>query len=106
MPDKKSLYNYLKHNYIVSIAGIYVLLLLILKVAWNIDIGIPCLWKLLFNKECPGCGLTRAGHYLLVFDVKGAAQSNPLIFIVLPALACYLFQDFRKFQQQNRGTAG
>jgi len=101
MPDKKLLYHYFRHNYIIGLAGIYIILSLLLKSVLNLDIGIPCLWELLFHKECPGCGLTRAAQRLFVFDLEGAARNNPLIFIVVPALTCYLLQDFRKFCRQN-----
>jgi hypothetical protein len=42
--------------------------------------GIPCLWKTLFGINCPGCGLSRAGAFLLRGRFAEAARMNWLIF--------------------------
>lgn len=43
--------------------------------------GIPCLWKLLFGVECPGCGLSRADAFLVRGNVVEAVAAN---WIILP----------------------
>ena len=44
--------------------------------------GIPCLWKLIVHHECLGCGLSRAGAYLVRGDIEKAIATNWLIFPV------------------------
>ena len=41
--------------------------------------GIPCLWKLIFHHECLGCGLSRAGAYLVRGNIEQAMTTNWLI---------------------------
>lgn len=45
---------------------------------------ILCPYRLLTGWACPGCGLTRATHYLLHADVAAAFAYNPLAFAALP----------------------
>jgi hypothetical protein len=51
---------------------------------------IVCISRLLLDKECPGCGITRAMMHLSHFDYKSALYFNKLSFIVLPLLI-YLY---------------
>ena len=46
----------------------------------------PCLFHTLTGLYCPGCGLTRALHALVHFDLPRALAMNPLIVLSLPAL--------------------
>ena len=55
-----------------------------------------CLSIFLFNKECYGCGMTRAIQHLIHFDFKGAYDFNKLSFIVLPILIYLLFKEIKK----------
>ena len=41
--------------------------------------GLPCLWKLCFGIECPGCGLSRADSLLMRGHVRDALALNWLI---------------------------
>jgi hypothetical protein len=41
---------------------------------------------------CPGCGTTRAIHYLLHGDIAGAFAMNPLMVIASPVLVLLLFK--------------
>ena len=45
---------------------------------------IPCLFYLMTNKYCPGCGITRMFMALLQLDFAGAARSNLLVLSLLP----------------------
>lgn len=94
----QNLCKYLVSNKIMSLVTIYFVISLILKMVCNINILIPCLWKTLFNIECPGCGLTTACINLLECDIVGAFNSNPLIFIILPIGIVYIFKDYKKFK--------
>ena len=46
---------------------------------------IPCPYLALTELACPGCGLTRAVHFLLHADVATAFSYNPLLFLAVPA---------------------
>lgn len=43
-----------------------------------------CLSVILLDKECMGCGLTRASMHLIHFDFMEAIYHNPLVLIVVP----------------------
>ena len=59
-----------------------------------------CLSIVLFNKECYGCGMTRAIQHLIHFDFKGAYDFNKLSFIVLPILIYLLFKEIKKVSKK------
>ena len=90
-------FKYLLSNKIMSLVALYFVISLVLKMAFEINILIPCLWKTVFNIECPGCGLTTAFINLLQCDIAGAFHANPLIFIILPIGIIYIYKDFKKF---------
>lgn len=90
---------YVKENLIFFIVCSYIVFSSVLNLITGIDICIPCVFKTIFNVECPGCGLTRAFIHLLEFDFVGAYHSNALIFIVLPVAFYFLINDFRKFSK-------
>jgi len=94
--------NYIASNKLISIAIIYFVLSIILKIIFNIDILIPCLWKSIFHSNCHGCGLTTAFIKILFFDIKGAYYANPLIFIALPLVIFSIFNDFLKFKKEQQ----
>ena len=43
--------------------------------------GVPCLWRVLFDVVCPGCGLTRASLLLAHGRFREAAEMNAFIFL-------------------------
>jgi hypothetical protein len=51
-----------------------------------------CLSKLLLNRECPACGMTRACMHLIHFDWEEAYAYNMMSFIVLPLLGIVWIQ--------------
>ena len=51
---------------------------------------LPCLYKILFNQECWGCGITRACLHMLHFNINEAILFNRAVVIVFP-LACILY---------------
>ena len=55
-----------------------------------------CISKLLFNQECPACGLTRACMHLIHFDFEIAYEYNMFCFISFPALAIFWLVMFLK----------
>lgn len=59
-----------------------------------------CLSKILINKECYACGMTRAIMHLIHGDVENAFAYNMLSFLVLPLLVVlwvmWIIKVFRK----------
>lgn len=55
--------------------------------------GIPCIWKLCFGLECPGCGLSRADAFLMRGDLQAAMTLNWLILpLWLVSISSFAFQ--------------
>ena len=94
--------QFLQQNKILAAVAGYMVFSVLLLSFTGIDICIPCLWKTLFGHSCYGCGLTRAMVALVKLDVKGAYDSNPLIFIILPAAAFYFVWDFIQFKKKSQ----
>lgn len=46
--------------------------------------GIPCVFRTIFGKYCPGCGISRMFVALSRFDIRAAFRFNPLVFCLLP----------------------
>jgi hypothetical protein len=100
--SKKLFFSYLKKNIVITGVAGYYFIGLILYIFAEIDILIPCIWKSIFDIRCPGCGLTRAFMFLLQLDFTAAWDSNPLIFVVFPALSYYIINDIVKFVKKNK----
>ena len=49
----------------------------------------PCPYLTLTGFACPGCGLTRATHFLLHGNVAQAFAYNPWAFVMAPALLLF-----------------
>ena len=77
--QKTRLYNLIKKTASVLCLGIgYLILISITKK------GIPCLFFLLTNKYCPGCGISRMFVALSKLDFTLAARYNLLVLCLLP----------------------
>jgi hypothetical protein len=95
----------------ISILVIFPLVLMILPANF-FDNGhyTICIFKLLTDKDCYGCGMSRACMHLVHFDIKGAAFYNKLSFAVLPVLGGLLVSELvgtlRQYQKlkENRET--
>jgi hypothetical protein len=89
--------GYVRSNKLICLVALYFAFSILLQMIFSVNIMFPCIWKTLFNHECPGCGLTTALINLLRLDLSGAYRANPLIFIVLPAVIIYIIKDFRRY---------
>jgi hypothetical protein len=70
-------------NYFKLIVLIAIPIILLILPANFFDTGQSiCLSKVILNKECPGCGSTRAIQHLIHLDFKQAWAFNKLSFIV------------------------
>jgi hypothetical protein len=96
------LFKYSAHNLIYSVVGGYFVLSLLVYTFLDINIGIPCLFTLIFDHRCWGCGMTHAILELMHLNFAGAYQENPLIFIVLPSGIYFIVKDFLIFLKQEK----
>ncbi len=103
--DPARLAAYLERNRVMAAAVAYFGAGLVLMRFGGIDVLPPCVWKLLTGADCPGCGLTTAMLNLLRLDPAAAYASNPRVFLVLPAVAAYLLQDFLRFRRSQAAQA-
>ena len=55
-----------------------------------------CISVLFFDKECYGCGMTRAIQHLIHLDFTNAKECNKLSFIVLPLLIMLLIKEVKR----------
>jgi hypothetical protein len=58
--------------------------------------GIPCLWRVVFGVECPGCGLSRADALLMNGAFSAAVAQNWLIVPVWLVGVCEFLAQLRK----------
>lgn len=75
------------------------IILIIFGVIELIGVDIPCLFKLLSNIPCPGCGMTRAFRQILKLNFKKAMYYNilsvPLLIVIIVLIIC-IIKDFSK----------
>lgn len=50
-------------------------------------LALPCFFRTVTGLQCPGCGVTRLCLALLRGDIAGAWRANPVLLLLLPALA-------------------
>jgi hypothetical protein len=91
------IFKYIVHNKYLFIIASYFVFSSALYAVSGFNITIPCIWNLIFDVHCPGCGLTKAFISLLKIDPIGAWNSNPLIFVVILVVSTYFILDFKKF---------
>lgn len=73
----------------------YVVASVVLFERTGFDARLPCLVRTFLGFDCPGCGLTRALQALLHGDPAAAWASNPLLFVLLPAILYYWLRGER-----------
>ncbi|CAN5302539.1 hypothetical protein BH09BAC5_BH09BAC5_04140 [soil metagenome] len=71
-------------------------LLLFLPVDYFDKGEVFCPSKRFLNRDCPGCGLTRATQHVLHFDFSGAWHFNKLIIIIFPICVMVYLHIFGK----------
>ena len=74
-------------------------ILIVFGIVELIGMDIPCLFKLIFDIPCPGCGMTRAFRQILKLNFKKAMYYNilsvPLLIVIIILIIC-LVKDFIK----------
>ena len=53
------------------------------------DLWIPCIFKKITGKFCPGCGVTRMALSVIKLDFADAAKANIFLFASSPVLLIY-----------------
>ena len=93
------IYHYIKSKgLILNVLFLYLFSSFVLKLVFEIDILLPCIWKKLFNQECLGCGLSRAFIELVKLNFEKAYFYNKLVFIVFIFSIFLFISDFKKFK--------
>ena len=60
-----------------------------------INIGIPCIFKLITGYDCSGCGITRCLFSLVKLNIKEAFYYNELVTIfIVPFIIIYIYYDY------------
>ena len=93
--------SYLKNRKLLTAAGIYLLLAVILKKVFAVNIFIPCLWTTCFNKSCLGCGTTTAFLELLSLNFGKAYAANPLIYLIVAIGMFVVINDYQHFLKKR-----
>lgn len=88
---------YVWTNAVSFFVCVYLVLSTLAWAYFGVNLTLPCVFKTLFGFQCPGCGLTTAGTQILHGDFSAACDTNPLIFIVIPAFTFFVAQDFWRF---------
>lgn len=84
-------------GYLLLAALVFLGIVLLVLPANYFDTGRPwCISVLLLNKECYGCGMTRAVQHLIHLDFDAAWDFNKLSFIVFPLLVYMILWETRK----------
>ncbi|AKL97608.1 DUF2752 domain-containing protein [Endomicrobium proavitum] len=67
------------------------------------DAPVLCIYRLLFDKECIGCGTTRAVYQVLHFKFERAFEFNSLIIVTFPLIVictiAWIFQKRRRLKK-------
>ncbi len=84
---------------IVVILSVLITTLLILPANYFDKGQSICLSMVLFNKECYGCGMTRAIQHLIHFDFEAAYNFNKVSFIVFPLIVFLVLIEIKKLYQ-------
>jgi hypothetical protein len=87
----------------LSVTGLAILALVFVRVFNPVTSGFffPCPFNRLTGLYCPGCGTTRALHFLLHGHLDAALAMNPLMVISLPFLA-YAFISYAMYGVRGR----
>lgn len=59
-----------------------------------------CISVLLFDKNCYGCGMTRAIQHLIHFDFTQAWNFNKLAFLVFPLLTISYLKELKRISSK------
>jgi len=78
---------------VLALVGIYMLRMYDPNLAGNPFL--PCLFHQMTGLYCPGCGLTRAMHALVHFDLQRAIRMNAFFILSAPIFGLLLLRMYR-----------
>lgn len=67
-------------------------------------LAVPCLFRAVTGLLCPGCGVTRLCLALLRGDPGAAWEANPVLLLLLPALAVLAVRLAVRYVREGRTT--
>jgi hypothetical protein len=88
----KASYKRTKHTLILAALLVIPAVLLFLPSDYFDSGESICLSKIILDKECLGCGMTRGVMHTIHFEFKEAWGFNKLTFFLLPILIYYWFK--------------
>ena len=93
--------KYLYINRYYTIAILYFLLSVLLKMQGIVDMTIPCIFNFLFDIHCPGCGFTRSFIELLKLNFEKSLEYNILTIPIILTITYYIIKDFLNFSNSK-----
>jgi len=93
------LHLYLR-NKLLCLVVFYELFAITLHSIILLDFRIPCLFTLLFDKKCFGCGLSEAFEQLLNLNFLKASEVNPLIYPFIFGAVYLLYKEYVEFKYE------
>ena len=91
------LHHLFKKNILLSMVIFYEIVSIILNIYGIIDVSIPCIFKLMFNKSCLGCGLTKSFEYLISFNFIKSIETNILVIPISIGSFYHLYREYYRF---------
>ena len=68
-------------------------------------LAVPCLFRAVTGRLCPGCGVTQLCLALLRWDLAEAWSANPVLLLMLPVMAVLGVRLAVRYVREN-GAAG
>lgn len=99
--EKKRLQSIIRKTGLVLGAGVAYAIFVSLT-GW----GIPCVFYLLTEKHCPGCGVSRMFFALLKLDFVAAARFNLFVLCMLPCALALFFYKARQYVKYGNTKMG
>lgn len=89
--------NFLIYKYFIIYGIVSILLIIGSRIIYTFNLGIKCLFKMIFKIPCLTCGSTRVLLNLSYLNIKKAFLSNPLFFLLVLVCLALMIIAFISF---------